>query len=825
MNPSTVAPAVHFRYALAQFAFEGGVVRAFATAPGGAFGKVLVGVDTTDDVRKAIKVVCMKDCTATSRADFQSEAEILIHLRKKVDIARMFEEASSGGQLSFAERGARHVAYVYGTGEEPDLSAIDGSLPAIPAFLIVMEPLERTLTSAFLNVEDIEAPPPQPLEVVVRVARELALALAFASHHGVVHSDIKPDNVMLAADGRAVLCDLGLGRLRDDSAGGRRGYDGHRGTPAFIAPELIEKDARSATYASDVFAYGLLLWHLFSGRACAWTDSRGGPQSIDTIEQRVFLTRDMPSLACLRPDTPQHVAKLMQACWSYAPRDRPSALDCAQILSGRNSDGWGALSPSYAPATDAFFDHEPSADKLRLFETPFLLDESPSTTSGLESLVFLCARCNEPIVPPGAVFRVTVRMTPSPPAGAAVDHVSCLMYPFFIQDSVFARHATVRKSAERHPHLHLRASNSGSSEPFFSTIFCPSCGLLVGEVIEEASGELRHYKLAAYRGDRGWVLRLANPAVWHAMKRGIPPPLPIRVGPPQNFERALAALTFLEARTPGEAVDATKGLLHAGGADAVVRVIRAGLAIERGVPLLDCVPCALEDPAIEMLSALPYGRAIVVAPALYDAMSLGGGVPLEASCTILNRFVALVTASAFPASAVDLFPKNVHDLAAYEELMTALPVFAAVSSTDPDIWPLCSRVPDAATFSMFLLLRASCKSSPLPGSERSVDDVLRFKRERLRGATDTYVAERIRERVPALAYMEADIAYIQPRVMASRLPRGGTMSRVPFILVHVPQSFNDGVALATFVRDLRMLELGPASVGEEPGSPRLRSSD
>lgn len=62
------------------------------------------------------------------------------------------------------------------------------------------------------------------------------------------HSDLKPQNVMLAADGCAVLCDLGLGRMM--CATGT--YDGHGGTLNYLAPELLEKASRAASPATDM---------------------------------------------------------------------------------------------------------------------------------------------------------------------------------------------------------------------------------------------------------------------------------------------------------------------------------------------------------------------------------------------------------------------------------------------------------------------------------------------------------------------------------------------------------------------------------------------
>ena len=107
---------------LSRIVFPRGILAAFASAPGGAFGKVLVGSKEGIDV--AVKVLIAH---STPRESFQAESEMLLHLRGKVDAVRELE--ARGVALTLADRGARHVAYVYGVGEEADLSAVDPGLP------------------------------------------------------------------------------------------------------------------------------------------------------------------------------------------------------------------------------------------------------------------------------------------------------------------------------------------------------------------------------------------------------------------------------------------------------------------------------------------------------------------------------------------------------------------------------------------------------------------------------------------------------------------------------------------------------------------------
>ena len=107
-----------------------------------------------------------------------------------------------------------------------------------------------------------------PPERVVEIIRQVAGALGFAHEQGIIHRDVKPENIMLASDGTAKLADLGLAMFVDtDAREVERGADGKLrvwGTPSYMAPEVAqgkEPDARS-----DLYSLGAAMFHMLTGR-------------------------------------------------------------------------------------------------------------------------------------------------------------------------------------------------------------------------------------------------------------------------------------------------------------------------------------------------------------------------------------------------------------------------------------------------------------------------------------------------------------------------------------------------------------------------------
>jgi serine/threonine protein kinase len=178
---------------------------------------------------------------------------------------------------------------------------------------IVMELVEGQTLSAHLAAGLLD------WQISVRIAAEVAAALAAAHAQQVVHRDIKPANIMLTPAGAKVL-DFGIaaaiGSPDPDPDGPVMG------TPAYIAPERFE--GTPATPASDMFALGTLLYHCLSGRL-PW---KARTHTEMVMAQRFDDPLPLPHVDGLAPE----VIDLCSRCLSRNPDDRPTSLVAALLL-------------------------------------------------------------------------------------------------------------------------------------------------------------------------------------------------------------------------------------------------------------------------------------------------------------------------------------------------------------------------------------------------------------------------------------------------------------------------------------------------------------
>ncbi len=153
------------------------------------------------------------------------------------------------------------------------------------------------------------------LSETVRILSDVADALAYAHGHGVVHRDIKPDNVFLTGR-NAIVADFGvakaLGAAATDSATLTRGVA--LGTPAYMAPEQAMADP-NVDHRADLYAVGVMGYEMLAGKP---PFAATNPQ--DTLTAQVMLTPE--PIATHRPEIPADLVRIINTCLEKQPSAR-----------------------------------------------------------------------------------------------------------------------------------------------------------------------------------------------------------------------------------------------------------------------------------------------------------------------------------------------------------------------------------------------------------------------------------------------------------------------------------------------------------------------
>jgi Tol biopolymer transport system component len=238
----------------------------------GGFGAVFQAVDTTLERTIALKILdplLMRDGNWVM--NFRKEARVMAKLEHP------------------------HIVPIYETGEE------DGRL------YIAMKLIEGGNLAAYIRQHGRLS-----WNESLRIVQEIASALEFAHEQRITHRDLKPDNILLGADGTAVLTDFGFTRLVSDNSMSVSMSGGIVGTPAYIAPEVWE--GKNADQRADIYALGCILYEMLTGQVLFQGDS--APAIMLAHFQSPPLPEEWPS------DIPDRVQTVLRTALSRDPAGR-----------------------------------------------------------------------------------------------------------------------------------------------------------------------------------------------------------------------------------------------------------------------------------------------------------------------------------------------------------------------------------------------------------------------------------------------------------------------------------------------------------------------
>ena len=300
----------------------------------------------------------------------------LVGAQKRERVERFYREARAAGSLSHP-----NIVTIFEAGEDHG------------RHFIAMEYLEGKTLRDILDVEGS-----LPIERVVEITAQVCEGLAYAHLKGIVHRDIKPDNVQILPSGSVKITDFGIARIMEEPT---LTADGQVfGTPSYMSPEQVA--GKTLDRRTDIFSLGVMLFEMLAGRK---------PFTGDTI---VTITYNiMNQEVTIPPSVPVYMERVIKRCIAKDPELRyTSAADVAADLDPNNfhniqaapppdpfsmtagmpGTSSGTLSnPQPSPAPDPFARLKPGDLSMpKLPSKPLLSPEARYFLKVLFTVLFIC---------------------------------------------------------------------------------------------------------------------------------------------------------------------------------------------------------------------------------------------------------------------------------------------------------------------------------------------------------------------------------------------------------------------------------------------------
>ena len=170
-----------------------------------------------------------------------------------------------------------------------------------------------------------------PVAQAVQIATQVAVAMEVAHLHGIIHRDIKPDNIMFDADGVPKLADLGVARFAADAhLNTQKGMI--VGTPAYMAPEQMI-DSHHIDERADIYSLGLVLYEMLAGK------SPNAGYTIMGLIAKSIKGEPLPDVRTMRPEVSASVAYVLSLMLAPKVENRPHTSHAAADLLTRAAAG------------------------------------------------------------------------------------------------------------------------------------------------------------------------------------------------------------------------------------------------------------------------------------------------------------------------------------------------------------------------------------------------------------------------------------------------------------------------------------------------------
>ena len=235
----------------------------------------------------AVKIMHRSAMSHDMRVRFMREAEFAMKIRHK------------------------NLISVYDVGEDPDTGLCYIIMDYVPGGTLSERLRERGTI---------------PVGEAIKIAMHIAAALDVAHRNGLVHRDVKPDNIMFAADGTPKLADLGVAKFVDDGSTMVTTTGMVIGTPAYMSPEQLI-DSHNIDARSDIYSLGVVLYEMLSGKR-----PNSGSTAVELLAKAIK-GEPLPDIRTMRPEISAAVAHVISLMCSTKPEKRPSTTtEVANLL-------------------------------------------------------------------------------------------------------------------------------------------------------------------------------------------------------------------------------------------------------------------------------------------------------------------------------------------------------------------------------------------------------------------------------------------------------------------------------------------------------------
>jgi predicted Ser/Thr protein kinase len=198
-----------------------------------------------------------------------------------------------------------------------------------------------------------------PADKAIETARKLCAGIAAAHDRGVIHRDLKPQNIMINKRGEVVIMDFGLAAITDQLTGA----EARNGTPAYMSPEQLR--GTGVTSRSDIYALGLVLYELFTGKR---------PYDAKSLRQLMDLQESLQitSMTSIASEIDPAVEKVIRRCLDPDPEKRPPTALAVMVALPGGDPLAAALAAGETPSPEIVAAHGQSEGMALRYSIPCL---------------------------------------------------------------------------------------------------------------------------------------------------------------------------------------------------------------------------------------------------------------------------------------------------------------------------------------------------------------------------------------------------------------------------------------------------------------------